>query len=126
MPGKGQDIVYVTTPEDARHLLSMDGPMPILPAFDKIETIRKKDLKHIFQTPGLLSHGESWAEARKAVQQDLMRPKSALFYIEELNETTEELVAKILKDLDANGETTKINDTLQRYALEATGIMFIG
>ena len=73
-----------------------------------------------------MSHGESWAEARKAVQQDLMRPKSALFYIKELNESAEELCAKVVANLDANSETTDINATLQRFALEATGIMFIG
>ena len=73
-----------------------------------------------------MSHGETWAEARKAVQQDLMRPKSALFYIKELNETTEELCAKVVANLDANSETTDLNATLQRFALEGLGIMFIG
>ena len=55
-----------------------------------------------------------------------MRPQSALFYIDELNETTEELCAKIVENLDANGESTNINGTLQQFALEALGIMFIG
>ena len=35
-----------------RQLLLNDGPMPVLPAFEKIEVIRKTDLKHLFHTPG--------------------------------------------------------------------------
>ena len=55
-----------------------------------------------------------------------MRPKSALFYIKELNETTEELVAKVAENLNAQHEATNLNYSLQRFALEAIGIMFIG
>ena len=76
--------------------------------------------------PGLLGQGEDWHSFRVAVQQDLMRPKSALFYIKELNESAEELCAKVAANLDANSDAVNFNATLQRFALEATGIMFIG
>ena len=42
----------------------------------------------------MFGQGEDWAAARRAVQQDMMRPQSALFYIEELTDTADELCDK--------------------------------
>ena len=56
----------------------------------------------------------------------MMRPKSALYYVDELNETAQELCDKLAADLDDNLETVKLNYTLQKFAVDATGLMFIG
>jgi len=126
MMGKGKDVLFISDPDDSRSLLSNEGQYPYLPGFEKIEEIRKTVLKHQFSEPGLLSQGEVWSKSRKAVQQDLMRPKSALYYVDELNDTTDEFLQKIVETLDEKGETSDLNHHLQEYALEASGIMFIG
>ena len=55
-----------------------------------------------------------------------MRPKSALYYVDELNETVQELCDKLELDLDDELETVDLNYTLQKFAVDATGILFIG
>merc|ERR1719341_586813 len=125
MPGKGNDIVFICNPADARTLLSNEGEAPLQPAFEKADQMRRNELADIFKTPGLLGSGKEWSETRKAVQQDMMRPSSALFYIDELAETSEELCDKLIAECDENGDTVKFNYTLQQFALEAVGIMFI-
>ena len=55
-----------------------------------------------------------------------MKPKSALFYVDHLNEITRELCAKLAKNLDAENESSNLDVVLQQYALEAIGIIFIG
>ena len=90
----GTHMVFVSRPEDARALLSKDGPAPFLPGLDTIGEIRTTTLRHQFTEPGLTSQGEVWSRSRKAVQQDLMRPKSALYYVDELNATAQQLCAK--------------------------------
>ena len=52
--------------------------------------------------PGLLGQGEDWHSFRVAVQQDLMRPKSALFYINDLEEIMEEVYDKLEETADEN------------------------
>ena len=42
-----------------------------------------------------MGQGEDWHSFRTAVQQDLMRPKSALFYIPDLEQITDEVAAKV-------------------------------
>lgn len=125
MPGKGNDIVFICNPADARTLLSNEGETPQQPAFERAAHLRRNELADIFKTAGLFGSGKDWAENRKAVQQDMMRPSSALFYIDELAATSEELCDKLIAECDENGETVKFNYTLQQFALEAVGIMFI-
>ena len=43
----------------------------------------------------LLNNSEAWYTVRRQVQQDMMRPKSALYYIAELEEIAVELTVKI-------------------------------
>ena len=55
-----------------------------------------------------------------------MRPKSALFYINDMSDLMEEVNAKIETCLNANGEISGLQSIMHEFALEAVGIMFIG
>lgn len=121
-----KDLVFICSPEASRTLYSKDGTMPFLPGFEKFQEIRSKSMSHYYPIPGLLSQGEHWRDFRRAVQQDMMRPRSALYYIEHLNHTADLLCDKLWESMDENGDTSNTNLILQKFALEASGIMFIG
>ena len=69
--------------------------------------------------------GKEWHRVRSLVQQDMMRPKSALFYIDDLSQLMDDLIIKIDGMLDHNKEAD-ITESMSEFALDAVGIMFIG
>ena len=44
----------------------------------------------IYPSPGVLCTGEKWHKNRTAVQQDMMRAKSAMYYISDMEAITKE------------------------------------
>ena len=82
-------------------------------------------MKDRYTNVGLVSNGEEWYQIRTLVQQDMMRPKSALYYISDLEDIATELVDKIgsLKNTDGIVEPMEL---VQAYALEAVGCIFMG
>ena len=91
-----ESIIFIKNPEEIQKLLNKDGKYPIEPAFDVFNNYRNIMKKQLYrETAGLLGHhGEKWWEIRSKVQQDMMRPKSAMFYIKVLEDIRE--VAMIL------------------------------
>ena len=55
-----------------------------------------------------------------------MRPKSAMFYLEDVDETSEQLLHLLENHLDKNRDSTDLNNCLQKYALDSIAIMFLG
>ncbi len=51
----------------------------------------------------LLEDGERWHRIRSIVQQDMMRPKSALYYVGQIEQVAEEFVNLIRVDLEKEG-----------------------
>jgi len=70
--------------------------------------------------------GEKWREFRSKVQQDMMRPKSALFYIDDLTSIVDEVIEKLENNMNNTREISDLNTTLNQFGLEAIGVMFIG
>ena len=62
---------------------------------------------------------------RSLVQQDMMRPKSALYYIDEMEEIASEVVKIIEEDSDSN-HCYEVNKITQEYALESVAYIFLG
>ena len=85
LPGL-EDIVVVFDPEDVGTLLAHDGHMPDVPFNEAISLQRRTLFRKFFpRETGLTgSQGEEWFRFRFQVQQDLMQPASALFYIDDL------------------------------------------
>ena len=58
---------------------------------------RNKLRKELFsETGGLFgSQADEWWRARSLVQQDMLRPESAMFYMDDMEEISQELVDKM-------------------------------
>ena len=52
----------------------------------------------------LMEEGETWQQLRSKVQQDLMRPKSALFYLDKLQGISQEFVDYIRRERKPNSD----------------------
>ena len=125
IPG-GVDMVCLFRPEDAKAMYSYDSKVPFQPGFELFDSIRKNDLKERYKSAGLLVNTEEWYHVRRLVQQDMMRPKSAFYYIEDLDDIARELADKIAKEKGKSGEDIKdILPLIQAYALEAVGCIFM-
>eukprot|EP00092_Neocalanus_flemingeri_P074965 GFUD01092793.1.p1 GENE.GFUD01092793.1~~GFUD01092793.1.p1 ORF type:complete len:516 (-),score=135.05 GFUD01092793.1:110-1531(-) len=124
VPGQGT-MVILFRPEDIKTLYSNDGKIPKIPGFDMWEFIRKTSLKDRYTTTGLINNSQDWYEVRHKVQQDMMRPKSALYYLSEMEDIAIELAEKIedVKDKDGILDPTAL---VLEYALEAVGCVFMG
>ena len=126
IPGE-PGFVALFQPEDVKTLYSHDGRIPNLPGFDPFEHIRKNAMKDRYVITGLINNSEDWYTVRHQVQQDMMRPKSALYYISDLDGIAVDLAGRVSaeKSLDG-GSIEDMYPILQAYALEAVGSIFLG
>ena len=93
LPGMGNgNMVMIFTPIDSRVMYKNDGRIPILPGFSAFEYSRKVTMSKKFPTAGLFTNCEEWWTVRKLVQQDMMRPKSAVFYAEQMDKIGNDVV----------------------------------
>lgn len=122
----GDTFLNIHNPEDVKTLLANDGTKPIIPGFDNFTRIRKDHQSEFFgKTRGLISQGDEWYKFRQAVQQDMMRPKSALYYIDEIEEIAVEFTDKVAAEKDEKGNV-EIGKFCQEYALDSISCIFVG
>jgi len=125
VPGGMGTMIILFRPEDIKKLYKSDGKTPHIQGFEFFENMRKTTMKDRYKTPGLVSNGEEWYEVRSKVQQDMMRPKSALYYISDLEDIATELAESINASKDCEGMLEPFN-LVKAYALEAVGRIFMG
>merc|ERR1719431_1676440 len=89
------------------------------------EFVRTTSMKDRYATTGLITNNEDWYDVRQKVQQDMMRPKSALYYIDEMDDIATEFVDKINVTKDKDG-MLEIKQVVHECALEAVGCVFMG
>ena len=122
----GDTFLNIHNPEDVRSVLANDGATPIIPGFDNfIQLRRNHQADHFGETTGLMAQGEEWYRFRKAVQQDMMRPKSALYYIKDIETVAVEFTDKVLAGRDKKGEID-IGTPCKEFSLDAISLIFLG
>jgi len=124
-PGTG-DMVVLFRPEHVKTMYARESRIPNIPGFDFVEHVRSNAMKDRYVITGLINNNEDWYQVRHKVQQDMMRPKSALYYITELEEIAVELTMKIEKLISSTEGVLEPQKVLQEYALEAVGCVFMG
>ena len=68
---------------------------------------------------------EDWYSVRSQVQQDMMRPQSALYYISDLEKIALDVTEVIEEESDPSG-TLDVSKICQKYSLEAVAYIFLG
>ena len=126
VPGN-TDRVFINDPEYLRVLLSKEGKNPVEPGFDPLVYYRNEMRKDLFHdTAGLVgSKGEAWYQVRSKVQQDMMRPKSAMFYINDIEEISQQFVELLAANTDSNSEVEDIIQHLYCWSLESIAAIFL-
>ena len=126
MPGQ-DDRLLVRDPQAMKTVMEHDGKNPIEPGFDHMVYYRNNIRKELFpETTGVAgSHGEAWYENRSQVQKDMMRPKSAMFYINDIEEVTNDFLELVSDSLDHNDEVDDLLDLVNRWTLESVVAMFL-
>ena len=121
------DRVIINNPEMLKKLLSKDGKHPIEPGFNPLIYYRKNIRKELFlETSGLIgAHGAEWGRVRSLVQQSMMRPKSAMFYINDIEDISEKLVILLDTRRDANDEVEDLVQDLYKWSLESIAAIFL-
>ena len=126
IPGQ-TDRVFINQPELLRTLMSKEGKMPVESGFDPLVYYRNVVRRDLFsETTGLVgSHGEPWYQVRSLTQQDMMRPKSAMFYIKDIEEISQQFVDLITANADSNGEVEDIVKHIHSWSLESIAAIFL-
>eukprot|EP00092_Neocalanus_flemingeri_P045198 GFUD01050401.1.p1 GENE.GFUD01050401.1~~GFUD01050401.1.p1 ORF type:complete len:329 (+),score=52.84 GFUD01050401.1:1-987(+) len=103
------------------------GTMVVLfrPENDMFQFIKNTSMKDRYPNTGLLTNTEDWYNVRRMVQHDMLRPKTALSHVSEIEEIAMELKYKNNKLKDKDG-TLDMTELVQEYALEAVGSVFLG
>ncbi|XP_050402576.1 probable cytochrome P450 12a5, mitochondrial isoform X3 [Patella vulgata] len=111
----GNGIVLTSDPQDIELIYKSEGKYPKRPGFDLFEVYieRTKKAKNL-----AVLNGEKWAELRTQVQKKLVRPKSALHYIESQSEVANDLVDK-LRSIDPDD----VRELLFLYATESIAVV---
>ncbi|XP_050402572.1 probable cytochrome P450 12a5, mitochondrial isoform X2 [Patella vulgata] len=111
----GNGIVFTSDPQDIELIYKSEGKYPKRPGLDLLDLYITRTKKA--KTLGVLD-GEKWAELRTQVQKKLVRPKSALHYIESQSEVANDLVDK-LRSIDPDD----VRELLFLYATESIAVV---
>jgi len=119
--------VNIMDPESVQILLAKDGKYPIEMVFDFWVYYRNNIRKDLFpETGGLLgNHGKEWWRVRSLVQQDMLRPKSAMFYLNDLEQIALQFCEKMEHKADSSMEVDDVTGLLYRWALESVSSIFL-
>ena len=85
----------------------------------------REQRKDIFnETTGvLMEDGERWQDIRSKVQQDLMRPKSAHFYLDEIQEVVDEFMDFIKTQRSDDSTIKDCLPEIYRYTFESISLI---
>jgi len=127
------DTIFIRDPVDIQTLMHNESKQPIEPDFHFFVSYRQQFRKEMYPNPGLIgAHGETWYQVRSAVQQDMMRPSSALFYIDEISDISNQVLTLMLRrqqqqQTEAGEEdgSVDVSAYTNRWALESIGAIFL-
>ena len=102
LPGK--NMLFLFNPEDQKVMHRNEPRIPYMPEFDIFSYVRDEKLKDVYSSSGLITNAESWYSVRQAVQQDMLRPSSANYYIPHIESIAENFVRAVTAARDQQGK----------------------
>lgn len=117
----GQTVVLLD-PKDVRTVYRNEGKYPYRgPSLTAYKMMRQSRQDIFYETTGvLLEDGKRWHDIRSKVQQDLMRPQSAHFYLDAIQDISQEFVDYIRFHKDAeSGIFSNFLPHIYRFTFES-------
>ena len=102
LPGK--NMLFLFNPEDQKVMHRNEPRIPYIPEADVFSYIKGDKLKDVISGPGLFTNEETWYEIRQAVQQDMLRPASANYYIPHIEAVAGNFVQALRSARDHQGK----------------------
>ena len=79
-----------------------------------------------YSSKGLVgAHGQRWQEVGTFVQQDMMRPRSAMFYIDTVDASSRQLCDLLRFHRDQTGLVSDVLPNVYRWALDSITSIFL-
>ncbi|KAK6170143.1 hypothetical protein SNE40_018609 [Patella caerulea] len=107
--------VFTSDPKDIELVYKNEGKYPVRPGLGLLEVYIERTKRS--QNLAILQ-GEKWAELRRQIQKKMVRPKSALYYIERQSEVATDLVHKL-----GNSHPDQVRELLFLYATESISVV---
>ena len=101
LPGK--NLLFLFNPEYFKVMHRNEPRIPHIEEFELFSYIREQKLKYLYPSSGLITNAETWYRERHAVQQDMLRPSSALYYIPDIEAVAQNYVQAVRADRDHRG-----------------------
>ncbi|CAG0910575.1 unnamed protein product, partial [Cyprideis torosa] len=80
-------IVVLTEPEDFQQVFRNEGAFPQRTNLAALEYYRSVVRRDAFDNPGIIiTSGDEWYKIRSRVQQVMMRPRSAMLYLDAISD----------------------------------------
>ena len=90
----------------------------------KIYLFNRERRKDLYPSPGVICQGEEWYKNRSAVQQDMMRAKSAMYYIPDIEQISKELLGVFEEKKDSSG-SLDVYPVLKLWSFESIASIFL-
>lgn len=120
-------VVILFDPVDVETVYRHEGKYPNRGnGFHALRIIRSRRPDVFEETTGLLTEeGESWQSIRSKVQQDLMRPKSAMYFVDKLQVVSDDFVKyiKVARSEKDNSLGDDVLPHIYRFALESISLI---
>ena len=129
--GFGEETIHLYSPENAQKMYASDGHMPNKEMhpfnyFIWYRNVREKE-RYPDGNAGLAgSFLEIWREQRTAVNQDTMRKKAALYYLEDTDKICNDCIDRIAETRDEKNDVKNaVPDFIYRFSLEEMCKIFL-
>ena len=125
----GGKFVMVFDPSIMEAIFRNEGPYPYRGgSFDSVRVIRERRPDIFGETVGaFIEEGPKWLEVRRKIQQDMMRPKSAMFYVNDTQRVAKDFVQYVrrIRDEKMVNSNEDFLDSFHKYAFEAISLIAI-
>lgn len=118
-------MLQIFDPADAQEVYRNEGKHPNRGDVFRTFRVLSETRPDVFNKSGglLVEEGETWQNFRSKVQQDLMRPKSALFYLDKISSIADEMVDFVRRERDSDKMLEDFLPVAHRFGLESINII---
>lgn len=115
--------VLLFDPKDIEIMFRHEGKYPTRTAIESLAVYRTMREKY-FRSAGLLAiQGKEWYNLRSKVQAQMLRPKSVQSYLNQMNQISDDMIARMIHLMDNTGEVPNFLNELYKWSLESVAFV---